>query len=293
MQKEEYERLLIEIGGGGSETGAEADAARRKGEDDVQIGIFQNYGGCFLFGDALYQFYMDMLRDIVPRMTSETPQHPTFFVHWHVLMAMRFYAAFDLFKRGYVQESSSLSRALWETAVTMAALKRGIVNIDEVFGGPLEPGTMPSARALVDAARRSDSKIQRVLIWENHHLDEVTRSAIESFLNIMNNATHKAKAGLALNLRRQHSGQPIPLFPHYDPKLVEASWNILFLSTWCLMVTLSYLGNLLPAADKPLTLRYKTLLALCVELNQTPPNTVVAGFGNVVKNVFDIPQSIA
>src|SRR5207249_4491898 len=143
MEKEAYHELLAEIGGSdkGGAVGAEAEGVRRHREQDVLIGIHTNYGGCLLFGDAVHQFYMDMIRDIVPRLASAgTTQLHHFFIHWHVLSASRFYAAFDLFKRGYFLESASLSRTLWETALTMVALKKEIATIEEVLGGPIEPG---------------------------------------------------------------------------------------------------------------------------------------------------------
>lgn len=294
MEKEAYHRLLAEIGGSvdDEEVGAEAEGVRRHREQDVLIGIYNNYGGCLLFGDAAHQFYMDMVRDVVPRLASTgTTQIHHFFVHWHVLSASRFYAAFDLFKRGYFLESVSLSRTLWETALTMTAIKKEIATIEEVLGGSVKPGSTIPVREVIAAVKRCDSKIQRTLIWKNPDLDEPTRVAIETFQAVVNNATHKSKAGLAFNLHRQQLGQPIPLFPNFDPKLTEVAWNILYLSSWCLMATLSYLGHLLPGSETPLGIRHEKLLAACDELNKTPPNTIVSGFGNVIRKVFTIIPS--
>lgn len=287
LSKEEYHRLLAEVGGGGQEIGAEAENLRRAREQEVTAKIDDEYGGVLLCGDAIHQFYVDTVREIAERLSNATPQLEQFFLHWHILSCSRYYCAFDLFRRGNYWESASLSRTLWETALTMAALKREVVSLGQIFGGIAGSEDAPSPREVIARVMRTDRLIMRELIWKNPKFDDKVKDALRVFLNLMNQATHKSGLGLATNLGLAERGQPIPIFPRFDPKLTEASWNILFMSTWCLIVTISYVSSLLPGDDSAWTGRYRKLLLVFKELNKTPPNVVLAGFGEVVRAIFE------
>lgn len=293
LSKEEYHGLLAEVGGGGQEIGAEAEGVRRRREQEVTAKIHDEYGGVLLCGDAIHQFYVDTVREMGGRLSTSTPQLDQFFLHWHILSCSRYYCAFDLFRCGYYFESSTLSRTLWETALSMAALNREVVSLEELLGGRAESEQVSSRREIIARVMRIDRHIQRILIWGNPQLENKVKEAVHVFLTLMNQATHKSSLGLATNLRLAELGQPIPIFPRFGPTLTEVSWNILYLSTWCLMETVSYPSSLLPGDDSPWTERYRKLLLVFQELNKTAPNDILSSFGEVVGKLFEKGASSA
>lgn len=286
MTKEEYSDLLAAIAGGGDIVGMRAALERRQSEGNVIAAVTDNYWGFVFLGDAIYQFYLDTLREVSARLATATVTRMLeLFTHWHLVSLSRYSAAFDLFARGYYFESATLARGLWETALTLAALKRQVVSLEDVFGESAQ-GEESSARQIFDRMRRIDSRIQRSLIWKNANLSQAAREAVETFLGLVNMATHKSKLALTLNLRLAQQGQPIPILPCFDSKRTEGSGNILFLATWCLMATVPYLDSILPGPGTEWNGRYQKLLVAFEEGIKPAPSPVVQGFAELVSQVF-------
>ena len=291
MTKDEYGELLRAIAGGHNEIGAEAADIRFQCETQVTKEILTNYWGLIVSGDAIHQLYMDILRYCVDRLGSASPLVIWFF-RWHVLSSSRYFCAFDLFKRGYFFESSSLARTLWETALTLCALKRQLVTIEDVLGGKVEAGEKVSEKQLTGRMKATDRKIQNALIWKNSDLTEETRKAVNVYLHLVNQATHKSNLGLAMNVKLAEKGEPIHLFPAFDAKRTEVSGNILIVATWFLLTTLSYMDDLMPERGSTLDVRYQKALLFFQELNKLPPNSVLFGIGDLIPKVFlVIPNS--
>ena len=285
MTKDEYGQLLKEIAGGGDEVGAEAGRLRAECEAQVLEKILTTYWGLIVSGDAIHQFYMDLLRFYGKRLEKASPLVIWFF-HWHVLSSARYFAAFDLFKRGYYFESSSLARTLWETSLTLCALKRNVVTIEEVLGGQYKSGQEVNQKEMKNRVRETDRRIQDALIWKNTELTGEAIKAVSLFLNVMNLATHKTHLGLAMNVKHAERGEPITLFPAFHAKRTEASSNILHLATWCLMATLSYMEGLMPEGGSDLDVRYHKVLFSFEELNKLPPNDLMRGMGEFTRKVL-------
>ena len=285
MTKDEYGQLLKEIAGGGDEVGAEAGRLRAECEARVLEKILTTYWGLIVSGDAIHQFYMDLLRFCSKRLDKASPLVLWFF-HWHFLSWARYFAAFDLFKRGYYFESSSLARALWETSLTLCALKRNIVTIEDVLGGQSKVGQEVNEKEMKNRVRQTDRRIQNALIWGNSELTDGARKAVSSYLNLVNLATHKSNLGLVMNVKLAEKGEPITLFPAFHAQRTEVSGNILHVATWCLMATLSYMEGLMPESGSDLALRYQKVLFSFEELNRLPPNSLMLGIGELPKKVF-------
>lgn len=285
MTKDEYSQLLKEIAGGGDEVGAEAGRLRAECEARVSEKILTNYWGTIVAGNAIHQFYMDLLPFCGKRLDKATPLVVWFF-HWHVLSLARYFAAFDLFKRGYYFESSSLARTLWETALTLCALKRGVVTIEDVLGGNSTVGQEVNEKEMKNRVKETDRRIQNALIWKNTDLTDKARKAVNSYLGLVNLATHKSSLGLAMNVKLLQRGEPINLLPTFHAKRTEVSSNILHIATWCLMTTLSYMQGLMPESGSDLDLRYQKVLLSFEELNKLPPNALLLGIGELPNKVF-------
>ena len=106
MTKDEYGQLLKEIAGGGDEVGAQAGRLRAKCEAQVLEKILTNYWGTVVAGDAMHQFYMDLLPFCAKRLDRATPLVMWFF-HWHVLSSARYFAAFARSQRTADLQSST------------------------------------------------------------------------------------------------------------------------------------------------------------------------------------------
>lgn len=285
MTKDEYGQLLNDIAGGGDVVGAEAGRLRAECEARVLEKILTNYWGLIVAGDAMHQFYMDLLLFCGKRLDKATPLVVWFF-HWHVLSSTRYFAAFDLFKRGHYFESSALARTLWETALTLCALKRGIVTIEDVLGGNSTVGQEVNEKEMKNRIKETDRRIQNALIWKNTELTDRARKAVNSYLGLVNLATHKSSLGLAINVKLAQRGEPINLLPTFHAQRTEVSSNILHVATWCLMATLSYMQGLMPESGSDLDLRYQKVLLSFEELNKLPPNPLLLGIGELPNKVF-------
>ncbi len=288
MTREEVHQLLTEIGGAGEYVGLESDTAQKRSEEDVLVSIHDRYGGLLLEGDAIHQFYFDAIRGMLSRLSPIRPsEHSYLFFHWHVLSASRFAAAYDLFKRGYYFEAATLARTLWETALTMTAIHSRLVSVSEIFGGL--DGTDAESRsspAMITARmRRIDAQIAEKLIWKNPRLSAAGIHGVEVFLRLMHQSTHRSNLGLMLNMGLVEETRTLPIFPHFSVERTEAVGNLLFLATWCLLVTLRYMTDLFPSSSD-IADRYSKLLLFFKEEMKHPPNPVVEGFRDVLEVVF-------
>ena len=109
MTKPELEVLLKEIAGGQTIIGEEAADSRSECELQVTDQILNKFWSPITIGDAIHQLYKDVLRYAGDRLANASPLVSWFF-QWHVLSSSRYFFAFDLFKRGYYFEPSSLAR---------------------------------------------------------------------------------------------------------------------------------------------------------------------------------------
>ena len=286
MDKTQYEKLLAEIGGGGKQIGLECHESQLQAENDVTAAIEREFEMLLLFGDALKQFYVDTIREFSSKLSPVNSQMTMVCFHWHVVSCTRYRAAFDLWKKGYYFEAATLSRTLWETALTLAGLKKGVVTIEVMFGGKIEDGIKKSADEIISLIKKADNAIQSDLIWKNQELSADARSAVNLLQQMMNQATHKSNLAIASNLSKQLKGENIPIFTRFDSQLVGMSWNILQCSMWPLITTMAYLEQLCPHDKHIWNNRYEKLLAVFDETNKSSSIETARGFREVVQTVF-------
>src|SRR5262249_35732496 len=148
---------------------------------------------------AVHQFYRDTVLEIIQRSTTATaPWAQTLSAQLHLACFSRYVAAFDLLMRGYYFESIALARGLWEVALNLAAMERGVVGPDSIFGNDDDPAL--TIRKFQRRSMQIDQQIQRALLWENPQLSTEVRGGIETFLGLSNLATHKSKLQIAVML---------------------------------------------------------------------------------------------
>lgn len=285
MTREELVTLLAEVGGGGEYIGEQYHSASKKAEDHVTGQIKRRLGTLLLFGDAINQFYVDTIGAFSPQLSASQPQVTMFSMHWHIVSSTRCRAAFDLWKRGYYFEAATLSRTLWETALTLAGLQKRIVTIEELFGGRVQEGVKQDTRKMLRSVQNADLKVQKELLWENTSLAQETRQALNAFMHVMNQSTHKSNLAVSVNINRQSQHQTIPIFSHYDEVYVGMAWNIFFVAIWSLSITLKYVELLHPAETTSWHTRYDKLLCAFKELSNSLSEDV-REFGKVIDEVF-------
>lgn len=283
MTKDEYEDLLAEIGGGpaiGLVARQERDGAERAAlaQHDTE------FWALLCLGDAVHQFYRDTL-DLIRRWVLDTTLTDVqmAMVIWHIVSFGRFAAAFHLMAHAYYFEAIALARDLWEVALSLAALRKRIVTLEE-----LTASGAATRREMEQMSREVDGKIRSALIWSNPALSGKAREAVETFLGIANLATHKSKLHLALNLRYLMNREPVPIFPRFDLERAGAAHNMLYLATWSLIATLPYLEFALPAADPAWSGRYRKVLLAFEEGPGRGPNAVVQAWPEIIRGIFSI-----
>lgn len=281
MTKDEYGDLLAEIGGG-LEIGLDSRHEREAAERSVLETHNREFWGLLCLGDALHHFYRGTL-DLVGRKIAESAldEAQILMSQWHVVSFNRFAAAFDLMARGYYFEAMVLARDLWEIALSLAALRRTVVSVEELLAS--KASTSLEAEEL---SRKADQKVRRVLITDNGALSETAREAIRVFQGIANLATHKSKLHLGLNLSRMAKGHPTLLLPHFDLERAGAAHNIIYLGTWSVVSTLPYLDFAVSADGKWQTAYGKVQRAFR-EGPGRGPNPVVQAWPEIIQKVFE------
>ncbi len=234
MTKDEYAALLVDIGGGTPEIGVAARRERTDAEQATLAAHHDQFWTLLCLGDAVHQFYRDSL-DGVRRQIAARPVDDAMLAiaHWHIVGFSRFAATFHLMAHGYYFDAMMLARDLWETALTVAALKKRVVTVEQVFT------TGETRQKREQASRAVDQTIRQVLITDT--ITETERDAVDTLLGIANLATHKARLHVGANLSRTRRGEPIQLFPHFDLTEASLSYNAVWMATWGLLATLPYL----------------------------------------------------
>src|SRR5262249_12242469 len=78
-------------------------------------------------------------------------------------------------------------------------------------------------------------------LQENQALDTSAHEAIETFLGLVNLATHKSRLHWGSNLKEILSEGSTSIFPRFDKVQAEVTHNTLYLASWSLISTLPYL----------------------------------------------------
>ena len=281
MTKDEYGDLLAEIGGG-NQIGIASRRERNAAEQRVLAEHDTKFWGLLCLGDAVHEFYRDTL-DVVSQQISRSSITNAQFamVNWHIVSFGRFAAAFHLMAHGYYFEAITLARDLWEVALSLAAVRRGVVTLDELVGAGAS-----TRREMEELSRKADTKIRRTLIWENTRLREEGREAVETFLGIANLATHKSKLHLTLNFSNIIKQRPVSIFPQFDLERAGAAHNMLSLASWSLVSTLPYLDFALPSSARGWHDRYAKIQLAFREGPGKGPNAAVKAWSEVIERVF-------
>lgn len=132
----------------------------------------------------------------------------------------------------------------------------------------------------------ADSKIKRALLFDNPGLDNDARAALETFLFLVDQATHKSKLHLVQNLRDAMREGSVSIFPHVDQRHASGAHNILYLASWSLISTLPYLDFALREDDPIWAPRYrKVQLAFGVGV-AAGPSHIVQAWPTILRGVF-------
>jgi hypothetical protein len=287
MTKEEYADLLTEIAGEevfGIE-GKVIGFSSRQERADAERATFARHDSEFWallhLGDAIHQFYRDTLDLVGKSMTPGMADVQVAMVNWHLVSFGRFAAAYHLAAHGYYFDTIALARDLWEVGLSLAALKRRIVTVDELMAS--------GATTIRDAekiSREVDAKVRKVLIHENAALSSNARQAIDTFLAIANAATHKSKLPLRRNLLAWAKGDSLPIFPHFDSKHAAAAYNVLCQASWALISTLPYLDFAVPGTNPHWQEIFEKVQLAFREGPARGPSNALQAWPEVIRGIF-------
>jgi hypothetical protein len=281
MTKKEYGDLLAEIGGG-SQIGLSARRERDAAEKQVLELHDTEFWALLCLGDATHQFYRDTLGLLVDDSTvGSITDIDVAMVTWHIVSFGRFAAAFDLMAKGYYFETMMLARDLWEVSLSLAALRKKVVTIEELTAS--DAATPQEAERL---SRQVDARVKKTLVTDNEALGDQGREAVTTFLRFANQATHKSKLHFALNVSRAFRGRGVPLFPHFDIERAGAEHNILTAASWSLVSTLPYLPFPASPARIGWDARYAKMQRAFREGPGRNPVAMLEAWPDVVDHVF-------
>ncbi len=285
--KKEYSLLLRSINGQGADATIGAEAARERSQAEYQVVEHHDtqFWGLMGLDDAIYQFYRDTLQLVFTRVSSPSDVELAM-VNWHIVSFGRFAAATDLLRRGYYFEAMMLARDLWEVALSLAALKEGVVTLEELTG----TGGATTPKAIAVLSRATDRKVRRALIDLNTALDADEREAIDLFIRLANQATHKSKLHLTMNLALTFAGHGVPLFPYFDLKRAGAAHNALSMASWALISTLPYMHVAFPASDTVWHGRYALAHQAFRDGPGNGPDRALKAWRRVIEHIFVQPS---
>lgn len=280
MTKDQFADLLAQIGGG-AEIGIAARRERTAAEQNTLKRHDDELWALLCLGEALHQFYRDTL-GLIGTASSNTTISPiqSAMANWHLVSFNRFAAAFHLMAHGYYFEAMMLSRDLWEVALSLAGLHKGVVTLEHLLA--------LNAASIVEMETRSreiDRTIWKTLIQENTTLSVAAHDAIDTFKRLANLATHKSKLHLSLNLGRIHKRQDILFYPNFDAERAGVAHNVFCMATWSLLSTLPYLDFALPATELGWHAVYAKVQVAFRE-GVAPGNATVQAWPEVIERVF-------
>jgi len=201
--------------------------------------------------------------------------------NWHVVSFNRFAAGYHLAVHGYYFDAIALGRDLWEVSLSLAGLKKGIVTLQELIAA-----NATNASEMESMSRKADRTIRDKLLKANTALSGAAKEAIDAFIYITNAAVHKSKLHTSLNLRNWASGNPIPIFPHFDLEQASAAYNVFFQASWGLFSTLPYLDFALPGSNRTWQERYERVQLAFVEGLGRGPKPYHQAWPTVIRAVF-------
>ncbi len=280
MTKEEFAELLKTSCNGNPILGVVL-AERQQYEKQVLKKLLEERWGIVCVGEAVQQFYYDTSKLFFSRAlnNSQLTDKDRISINWHIVAQSRFYTATDLLCRGYFYDSMPLARSLFETALTIVALEKGIVEVAGLFAG----GDNLTGQEIAKHDRELDRKIKNSLIWKNTGLSDEARKALETILHLNNTATHKSKLHLLMNAGKMSADET--LFPHYEERPAEVASNILFETAWMLMMTLGYLRPIITAIDQKWPIRHAAIVE-ALSVVGSGPSVAAKGFSEFLKVVI-------
>src|SRR5215831_3952532 len=154
MTRDEYAALPAEIGGG-----ADIGLAARRERSAAEHATLARHGdeiwGLLCLGDSLHQFYRDTLGPVAVALPVANETQSAM-ANWHLVSFNRFAAAFHLMAHGYYFEAMMLVRDLWEVALSLAAVRKNVVTLEQVL--TLSETDLAKAEA---RSRETDREIRR------------------------------------------------------------------------------------------------------------------------------------
>jgi len=103
-------------------------------EDTLFNLLFKDFRGYAYLMDAFFGFYADTFELIKKRQERKWPNKISLITGIHVPTFWRFRASYIIFWKGYFVDAIDLLRSILENALTIIALNKDIITVENAFG---------------------------------------------------------------------------------------------------------------------------------------------------------------
>lgn len=251
--------------------------------------LFEKYPINVSIYDVFLKFYRWALLEISKVLLEKgSDEKDGFYIILHVATFRKLYSAFNLFQKGYVSESLTLIKGVWENILTIIACHKNIIGIDDYFLNfgnkemdvdKLTPQQKQELREeMRNKTKKLDDKIVNALIREKISGDN--QYLLNSFWNILNRAAHQSKLYIARNFNRWLQKERLlyinPYFQGEDIDLIEMNINFLLWCSFILNKTFPFI-NLFQRINIEFQQKYEEMMEMLdLEIDTNPAKATKA-----------------
>jgi len=208
----------------------------------------QKYKNYHLEMQTFLKFYLTLINSSLHRDKISWTEKEAMLTGISTITFWRFRASYLIFTKGFPAESISLLRGIFENILTMIALSKNIISIENAFI-EIPPNINLSKKILVSKALRegtfkTNNKVKRIIIGDKSLLSRETKSFFETIFKVMHNSVHRSMTNIVAHVFPWYQGEKILLpLPSLKKDLLSAYANLSLYLAWIMI-------NLLPKIDE-------------------------------------------
>ena len=208
--------------------------------------IISNLKGFFYIMDAFLDFLIETSETFSKETIISWSKNGPLFFCIQRLSFWRLRASYIIFRKGYYIDAVSLLRGIYENVLLIEALKRGVIEVDEVFGRLKveDSKNLPEKQInylIKKFNNETNSRIKNYFIGQNSKMSEKSIKLLKSMERTMHNSVHKSRLTFFYYYGDWLKGEKdLPIFPKYDEKLATTYTNICIFISWMFLKTIPH-----------------------------------------------------
>lgn len=208
--------------------------------------IIGNLKGFFYIMDAFIDFLIETFKTASKKTKISWSKNGPLFFCIQLFSFWRMRASYIIFRKGYYIDAVSLLRGIYENVLLLEALKKDVIEVDEVFGKlKIEDSKDLSEKQINDLIKKfnneTNSRIKNYFIGQNSKVSEKSKKLIKSMERTMHTSVHKSQLTLIYYYSDWVKGEKnLPIFPEYDEKLATTYTNICTFISWMFLKTIPH-----------------------------------------------------